>query len=224
LEEVKQVKEAKAEELLISNELYARLIALSKANAISINSILQYAWHKLLSVYGNSNTTITGTTVSGRNLPIDDIEYSVGLYINTLPLVIRHTNQPILEQLQQIQQSINEINERSNVNLSKLHSETSSGRRLFDSLFIYENYPIPQVEKEQGLRTKFIETVEKLDYPLGIIAYERDSQVIFKLKYDQTVFTANTIQVLLDKIRLILEQVVEINNNPNLSSISLLTK
>ena len=59
-------------------------------NSITISSLLQYAWHKALSIYSNSEHTTVGMTVSGRNIPIDGIENAVGLLINTLPLCVEH--------------------------------------------------------------------------------------------------------------------------------------
>src|SRR5690606_6506109 len=106
--------------------------------------------YKVLSVYGNSNQTIVGTVVSGRNIPIDDIESAVGLYINTLPLIVDHSHKnasSIIELIKDIHREINEISSRSNVNLAKLQG---GGHRLFDTLFVYENYPNPTNESRQN--------------------------------------------------------------------------
>ena len=76
----------------IKGELYDKLIILSKKEGLTLNSIVQYAWHKVLCIYGgnnlDNNTTIVGNMISGRNLPIKDIDFSVGMYINTLPLIV----------------------------------------------------------------------------------------------------------------------------------------
>ena len=178
-----------------------------------MNAILQYVWHKTLSIYGNSKQTVVGTTVSGRNLPVDDIENSVGLYINTLPLIVNHENKEvttIVDVIRSIQNDINEINNRSNIDLARLQSE---GRRLFDSLFIYENYPnINNKEQENILQINFKEVVEKLDYPLAVVAYEVENSLILKLKYPGELFSRDIIDRLLKVIKTLLEQVVIISN------------
>lgn len=220
LNEVRQLVKHEANEIVIRDNLYQELVMLSQNNAISINSILQYVWHKLLSVYGNTNTTITGTTISGRNLPIDNIEDSVGLYINTLPLIIKHSNKTILEQIKNIQDKLHELNERSNVNLAKLQMD---GKRLFNNLFIYENYPAPKNDEITQLNISFKYGIERLDYPLCVIAYETEQKIIFKLKYDAAIFSAEAIKELLSKVELILSQVVEINQVHDLGNLTLLT-
>ena len=87
LNPIKQVNE---QQLIINNGLYLSLKNFSKDYHVTLNSILQYTWHKVLNIYSSSLYTIVGTTVSGRNLSIDNIENSVGLYINTLPLIVKH--------------------------------------------------------------------------------------------------------------------------------------
>ena len=140
-----------------------------------MNAILQYTWHKLLSIYGNSEQTVVGTTVSGRSIPIDDVEVSVGLYINTLPLIVNHKkyreeNKSIIESIREVQNNINDINARSGANLARLQV---GGKRLFDSLFVYENYPnLITKDMIETVKINFKDGVEKLDYPLSILAYD----------------------------------------------------
>ena len=92
LSEYRHIKQHKIKTLYIKDKLYDDLKTLNKQEGVTLNAILQFVWHKVLDVYGTSNsgssTTIVGTTISGRDLPINNIESSVGLYINTLPLII----------------------------------------------------------------------------------------------------------------------------------------
>ena len=54
------------------------------------------------------------------------------------------------------------MNIRSNTNLAKLQKD---GNRLFDSLFVYENYPTPvNNNNDNTLNIAFKESIEKLDY------------------------------------------------------------
>ena len=146
ISEYKHIKQPEEEALVIQGNLYRDLKEISQKEGVTINAILQYVWHKVLSIYGNSDQTVVGTTVSGRNLPIDGIENSVGLYINTLPLVVDHRNQAsrsIIESIREVQVGINELNSRSDISLAGLQKR---GERLFDSLFIYPTLP----ENEAG--------------------------------------------------------------------------
>ena len=144
LSDYRHIKQHKTKTLYIKDKLYDDLKTLSKQEGITLNAILQFVWHKVLAIYGTNNSgssTIVGTTISGRDLPINNIESSVGLYINTLPLIMEHNNNDtILNAARKLQDNITEMNSRSNSNLAKLQKE---GKRLFDTLFVYENYPSP---------------------------------------------------------------------------------
>ena len=197
--------EVRSETLEIREDFYDRLKELSRREGITLNSLLQFAWHKALSVYGQSCQTTVGVTVSGRNLPIESIEESVGLHINTLPLIVEHRpDQSIKGCLEEIQESLNNMNMKSMMSLAKLQT---GGERLFDSLFVYENYPVEK--SDNPLKVRFRYAVEKLDYPLAVIAYETPQSLVFKLNYAGEIITVETIKQLLLFIEFILRQVVE---------------
>ncbi|MCB1712028.1 MAG: amino acid adenylation domain-containing protein, partial [Candidatus Riesia sp.] len=231
LNNYKQVEDHKAATLSIKDSLYDKLKTLSKEEGITLNAILQYVWHKVLKVYGSSNsnssnnqtiTTVVGTTVSGRNIPVSNIEHSVGLYINTLPLIVEHntsedTTTTIVDAIKKLQSDVTEINTRSNTSLAKLQKD---GTRLFDTLFVFENYPVPTENKEtneegtkQSLSIYFKQAIERLDYPLSVIAYEGNNSLTFSINYAGELFTEETIKQLLSTAKTILTQIGEVENS-----------
>ncbi|MBL8677186.1 MAG: hypothetical protein JNJ47_07205, partial [Alphaproteobacteria bacterium] len=226
----KRVEEPCSETLVIKDDLYQKLKRLSKNDGITLNVLLQYAWHKALKVYGSNNidsssspATVVGTVVSGRNLPIDDIDTSVGLYINTLPLVVEHGKGTyLLDDIRKLQNDLTEINTRSNVNLPNLHK---NGTRLFDTVFIFENYPIPTRREnaessarninntciEEEVNIEFKKAIEKLDYPIAVFAYEttQPQGLTFSIKYAGEMFHNEVIEQLLHFTKALLSQVAE---------------
>ncbi|MDP3560888.1 MAG: amino acid adenylation domain-containing protein [Legionellaceae bacterium] len=188
-------------------------VAISKdflqEHGLTLHMLAQFAWHKLIHVYTRDERTVVGTTVSGRALPILNIEHSVGLYINTLPLVIDWTGkQTILEQLKQIAADVLAINEYSFVELATLQK---GGGRLFHSLFVFENYPVDAVVEDANstasLQVSVRGSIEKLDYPLAVIAYESNQGLIIKLNYDGTYLEDTKAAQLLAQFKLIFEQI-----------------
>ncbi|WP_186644141.1 non-ribosomal peptide synthetase [Fluviispira vulneris] len=205
----------------IEGEMYLSLKQICQNHSVNLNALLQFAWHKVLSIYSNSSQTTVGTTVSGRNLPVDGIENSVGLFINTLPLIVQHdtnNNKKVIDCIKEIQEQINEINTRSNINLTDIQK---NGKRLFESIFVFENYPnmIPkEFENRIRIQVRMQDIFEKLDYPLSVIAYERGLSLCFKVKYAGELFSASIIENLLSVVKEIL---VQISNTPNIEIKSL---
>ncbi len=199
LDEYRSIQEHNEVTQIITGADYTRLKQMSQKYAITINAILQYCWHKVLSIYTNSSTTVVGTTVAGRNLPIEGIEEAVGMFINSLPLIITHNaDDSILSGLQQVQDSINDINSHSNISLATLRV---NARRLFESVFVFENYPIPSAASEGLIRLKYLSGVEMIDYPLAVVAFEQGGQINFTLKYAGELFSLETINNFLAAIQ-----------------------
>jgi hypothetical protein len=211
LSSYKQVEESKASILTIEGDLYKSLKALSQREGITISVMVQFLWHKLLQVYSGSKQTIVGTTVSGRDLPVAGIEQSVGLYINTLPLIIDWENDnTILSQLHLLQDQLRGLSTHSFANLAKLQRD---GERLFHSLFVYENYPLPKDagthEKGGAARVSLRKAIEKVDYPLSILAFEQGDTLTIKLQYDGLYLTDQKASSHIETLKYILEQVVK---------------
>jgi amino acid adenylation domain-containing protein/non-ribosomal peptide synthase protein (TIGR01720 family) len=176
----REVSSPQSEVLQVSGDRYRLLKELSHREGVTINVIVQFLWHKLLQVYSNSSRTVVGTTVSGRDLPIPGIEDSVGLYINTLPLVIDWSEErTILSQLHHIQDRVSAMSTHSFASLSRLQKD---GDRLFHSLFVFENYPVPK--GESVIRVSLRQAVEKVDYPLGMLVFEHEGSLVLRLQYD----------------------------------------
>jgi N-(5-amino-5-carboxypentanoyl)-L-cysteinyl-D-valine synthase len=183
-------------------------------NEITLHSVLQFVCHKVLNTFGNGRQSVVGTVVSGRELPVSDIEAAVGLYINTLPLIVDHRAQReliVLEAIQKIQQSVISMNMRSTVDLAQL-SPGKMTHDLFDCLLVLENYPEldkrkrQHLEKELSMSTEM--TTEKLTYPLAFVCKENpDGDVHVTLRYASELFTEGTIHEILDAFRSVFEQV-----------------
>ncbi|TZF95867.1 amino acid adenylation domain-containing protein, partial [Chryseobacterium panacisoli] len=208
----RQIRDQQKVTLLIKDERYHHLKHFTKAHGLTVNAVLQYLWHSQLKLYSGLQTTVVGTTVSGRSLPVDGIETSAGLYINTLPLIVNHTEGRIIDRIMEIQNRISDLNTHSDINLAELHHD---GRRIFSSLFVYENYPVPKGEGSNELGFVFRDSVEKLDYPLSIMASEQGESVLLKLNYEGVLFENKTMRQLMEGMEIILNQILD---NPEMNS------
>lgn len=114
---------------------------------ITLASFLYSVWGLLLQWYGNSGDVVFGTTISGRDLAIQGIENSVGLFINTLPARIKaNRDKKAVDFLHEIHDSLQERREFETSSLPdiKKYCGMHSLDNLFDTLLIIENYPLDQ--------------------------------------------------------------------------------
>ena len=210
LNAIRSITDPQEQTIAISGPDYEKLKAVAKDCGVTVNVLLQYAWHKLLHVYTRDEVTTVGTTVSGRGIPVDGIEASVGMYINTLPLTVRWHDKTLSLQakLAEIQNQINGLNTNCHVRLAGLQT---GGKRLFHNLFAYENYPAPDETAAEAARPDRLKLnirygVEKVDYPLGVMAIEQDNALHIAIKYGGQLSSSETIGRLLEKIKFILLQ------------------
>ncbi|MEO2721449.1 amino acid adenylation domain-containing protein, partial [Enterococcus faecium] len=207
IEMFNRIKKPKDKVFKLSKNEQENLHVFLKKHEITTNIMMQYVWHKVLSIYGGVKETTVGVVNAGRNLPIASVENSVGLYIQTLPIQFKHSEEKIISQLHQLQDINNEGMTNGHVNLSELQK---NGDRLFDTLFIYENYPVPKDSgKANHLRITKTSGVEKLDYPLTIVAYETENELNFRIKYAAELFTDSTIDMLFHLMHYLIEQIID---------------
>ncbi len=196
--------------LQITGDVYAALKALVSQEGITWHVLSQFAWHKLIQIYTHDEQTIVGTTVSGRTIPVSGIENSVGMYINSLPLIVCwDINNTVLAHLHQIEEHVTAMSEFSFVNLVDLQRES---QRLFHSTFVFENYPEYQFDVNRQdvnndlLLPRFRGGIEKIDYPLGLFVHQANDVLSIMLRYDGAYLSAPKAERLLMQWQLILEQ------------------
>lgn len=176
------------------------LLALTQQQGITLSTLLQFAWHKLIASYTFATQTIAGTTVSGRALPVEGIEESVGLYINTLPLLVNWDNSnTVLQQLHDISKAINSMNHFCFADLAGLQRGRGS---LFQSILVFENYP--SADEQHDVQYQYRNAFEKVNYPLVLVAYQQGDSLHFGLKYDASHLSERRAKDLVSQFKLLL--------------------
>ncbi|WP_275359790.1 non-ribosomal peptide synthetase [Xenorhabdus bovienii] len=216
LAQIKTVENPAEQELTVEGNAYDQLKTMCREHGITLNVVLQFAWHKLLHSYCGDEQTLVGTVVSGRDVPVDGIESSVGLYINTLPLTVQwEPAGSVLAVLHAIQNDIAALNSHSAVSLASLQPD---GARLFHSLLVFENYPAPVMSEDgTGIENKlaFRQAIEKVDYPVLLMAYEQGDSLTVKLSYGEDWLAGEQARRLLCQLERILHTVARDPHQPH---------
>jgi N-(5-amino-5-carboxypentanoyl)-L-cysteinyl-D-valine synthase len=224
-----QVMEHRTKRLSIDARRIAAIKAECARYQLTLHSVLQFVWHTMLYSIGGSPVTVVGTVVSGRNLPIDGVEESVGLFINTLPLIVDHgaqASKTVAAAIAEIQDAVNRMNSRSIVELGRLQSGEAK-RRLFDTLLVLENYPRllsdeESRQHEELFRFERLYDSDKVDYPVAVVAREEDGELTINLWYAGELFDHAAIETISDTVQTLFTQVAENFSQPvrNLEYIS----
>jgi non-ribosomal peptide synthetase component F len=199
------------DEINLSSGTTDRLWAISKKYRVTLSTIIQAAWAVLLSRYSREQDVLFGVTVSGRPPAINGVESMVGLFINTLPLRAQvRRGERVSTWLQDLQSQAVETRQYEYSSLVNIQqwSEIPSGTPLFDSILVFENYPVDKSLREQNLSIQFEDIIssEKTNYPLTLVTAPSDNLLI-KVSYDQNAFDHTLIRSLLGHIKTILQSI-----------------
>ncbi|BAY66479.1 amino acid adenylation domain-containing protein [Calothrix brevissima NIES-22] len=199
----------------------------AKQNKLTLNNLIQGAWALLLSRYSGETDIVFGATVSGRPPELLGVESMVGLFINTLPVRITIPEDiEVLSWLKELQAQQVESEQYSYSPLVEIQSwsEIPKGMSLFESIVVFENYPVEASIQEQdnNLNISHIRCIEQTNYPLTLLAVP-GSELSINITYDSSRFEAATINRMLGHLQTLLIGMI---NQPHqrLWKLPLLTK
>ncbi|HEX8821363.1 MAG TPA: amino acid adenylation domain-containing protein, partial [Archangium sp.] len=188
------------------------LNAFVRQHGLTLNTVLQGAWALLLGHHAGTRDVVFGTTVSGRPPELPGVEGMVGLFINTLPVRVRLSpDEPLVPWLQRLQAWLLEMRQHEHSPLVKVQrwSEVPAGTPLFDSLLIFENYPVDTAltAKLPSLEVRDARVLEVDHHPLTLIAAP-GRELPLHLAYDGARFDAAHVDRMLGQLRHLLESMV----------------
>ncbi|NPC79102.1 amino acid adenylation domain-containing protein, partial [Pyxidicoccus fallax] len=190
-------------------ETTSALQAFARKNSITLNTLAQGAWALLLSRYAGLEDVVFGATVSGRPVDLPDAESMVGLFINSLPVrVTLSGGEPVVPWLQRLQARQLEMRryEHSPQVQVKSWSDVPRGLPLFDSMLVFENYPLDTTlgQRIPGMEVRDVLGHEQGNYPLTAYVVPGE-KLRLSLAYAPVLFAPETVVRLLSQWRALME-------------------
>ncbi|WP_081612036.1 non-ribosomal peptide synthetase [Janthinobacterium sp. CG3] len=187
------------------------LSALVQGHGITMNTFTQGVWAILLSRYSQQDDVVFGSTVSGRPAEIHGIESMIGLFINSLPVrtrVPREAN--FIDWLKQLQVQNVEMRQFEFAPLTRIQSwsEIPSGLALFDSLFVFENFPVDESLARAGhkLAISQVRVSEQTNFPLTLTVVG-GARLSVSFSYDRGRFDDAAIERLVENFKTLVESI-----------------
>jgi amino acid adenylation domain-containing protein len=168
-------------------EATAALVAHARRQHVTLNTLVQGAWALLLARHSRREEVLFGVTISGRPPDLPGVETMLGLFINTLPLRVDVRDAPLSEWLARLQQQLVELQQFEASPLYEVQraAALAPGAPLFESLVVFENYPVEVREpvSAAGLSIEDAVDVSHANYPLALVA-QPGRQLALQLRYD----------------------------------------
>ncbi|MGP1384410.1 MAG: non-ribosomal peptide synthetase [Thainema sp.] len=207
----------------------ANLKSFARQHQLTLNTLVQGAWGILLSRYSGESDVVFGVTSAGRPPDLANSESMVGVFINTLPTRVQvESNQSLIPWLQALQNQQATLRQYEYSPLMQVQqwSEIPQGTPLFESIVVFENYPIdPTLRPDAQSSTRAltdqdnaawisdVQSTERTNYPLTLIAMLDPDAVpgglLLQVLYDQQRFAADVMERLLNHLHQLLIGMME---------------
>ncbi|MDH3026640.1 amino acid adenylation domain-containing protein [Gordonia alkanivorans] len=165
------------------------------------STALHAAWSILLSRLTGERRVVFGETVSGRPADLDGADAMIGLFINTVPVVADvDPDRTVAELVTTLHESRTGLVDHQFLGLGEITRATGHPA-LFDTLVVYESYPVDTGTVLEGSRTSGLEirdvtTSDATHYPLALIAAPDADELSLTVKADLTAVDAEIVEVI----------------------------
>jgi amino acid adenylation domain-containing protein/non-ribosomal peptide synthase protein (TIGR01720 family) len=214
--EAHRARSERSVRLVLSDADTARLRDVAGSHALTVNTVVQGAWALLLSRYSGERDVLFGTTVSGRPAELPGVESMLGMFINTVPTRARTVaEQPAADWLRALQDEQSESRAFDFVALTQIQSFSGvpAGRSLFDSMVVFENYPIGEQGVPGTPGVVDVGATNETNFPLCLRVSLAD-ELALHIGYDPALFDEASIEAMAQRLRTVVESFVDAPERP----------
>jgi amino acid adenylation domain-containing protein len=171
----------------------ARLLALSSDRGITLNTLVQGAWARVVQVWTGQSDVVSGMIVSGRPAELAGAARIVGLFVNTVPcrLTVPAAG-TVARWLGQVQERLVLMQEHGHLALAELQRMMGldPDMRPFDALVAVQNYPA-ETGEDADIEVAARPVPARTDYPLTVLV-EPGSRLCIRVIADHRALAAAT--------------------------------
>ena len=193
---------------------------------VTPNTLVQATWLLLLQRYTGQASVCFGATVAGRPASLAGADEMLGLFINTLPVVqAPQPQQVVSDWLYQLQHFNLELRDHEHAALADVQRWAGRpGQALFDSIVVFENYPVDDRLREGGggtLRFGEVRNRDVTNYAMDL-AVQLGETFSVEFLYLRNRFTEAAVECLRGSFETLLTAMLD-NPQATLGSLGMLT-
>ncbi|NRS16242.1 amino acid adenylation domain-containing protein [Brevibacillus sp. HB1.4B] len=202
------------ERFIVSPEVSSALLSLSKKYHLTPYTLVQGAWALLLHHYSGKEDVVFGTIFSGRSIAMMEVEHSVGLFFNILPIRVSiEQNMRFLSWLQNMQSKVVETSQYEYTPLKKIYEwcDIPRDRLLFDSYLVSEQLPdFSSVFRgfNDVLGATIYDSIAQTEHPLRVEILFYEQVLVLHINYYRRFFNDKEISGMLQHLNTLLEGLV----------------
>lgn len=163
----------------------AELQAICTERGVTLSNVLQLAWALVLQAYTGLDDVLFGYLVSGRDIPVCDIDQAVGVYINMLVCRVRLSPSTSLgDVLKTVQEDFAAAMNHKHVSLAELqHAIGTANEPLFNTAYSFQRRSVSKSMATESVSFNVSDARDPSEYDLVINVEVWDSSVELQLCY-----------------------------------------
>ena len=188
----------------IDAELTKSFTDLCRSEETTVNIGVQLAWGMVLSTYSRSEDIVFAKVVSGRDNTSEDVNRTIGLFINTIPVRMTITEKSTArEMLRVLQDQSVKSSEYDYCSLEEIQAQSELGNRLFQTVLSFQNYAsgskeeVEAPKKKRSFKVKSAVIREETFDDLTPVAFMNGDRLHLNLRFDKSKYRESEINCIL---------------------------
>lgn len=213
-------KQRSTYDFYVNDVVTSKIIKFINSEKVTFSNFMHAIWGVILQKYNGTNDVVFGSVITNRPSDIEDINETVGIFINTVPCRVQcSADCSFKDILFRLRDEIGNNMEHAHVGLWDIQKESELGNMLIDNILVLENFTNDNNATTMSPNILELESTEVTNYDLDINIYI-DEQIKFRINYNPMVYGVNTFCRLENHMKNIIKQVVE-NSSIKVSDIEL---
>ncbi|WP_063920628.1 non-ribosomal peptide synthetase [Nocardia mikamii] len=162
-----------------------RLLTWARANGLTLNTVLQMAWARILSGLTGRDDVVFGQTTSGRDASLPNAERLVGALVTTIPVRVRMDERAPAQVGAELQRAVAQLRAHEYLGIAEITRHAGAGQ-LFDSLLVFENSPVGAVAPRMPMGGGATMTARRVDspshYPIAVVPVLEHGELICRVE------------------------------------------
>ncbi|MEU2103205.1 AMP-binding protein [Nocardia sp. NPDC019255] len=157
----------------------------ARRNGLTLNTVLQMAWARVLSGLTGRDDVVFGQTTSGRDASLPNADRLVGALVTTIPVRVRADERAPAAIGAQLQREVALLRAHEYLGVAEITRQAGIGQ-LFDTLLVFENTPLGAVTERMPMAGGATMLPRRVDspshYPIAVVPVVEQDELIVRVE------------------------------------------
>ncbi|AFT98827.1 AMP-binding protein [Nocardia brasiliensis] len=157
----------------------------ARSQGITMNTVCQMAWARVLSGLTGRDDVVFGQTTSGRDASLPHADRLVGALVTTIPVRVRMDERSPARIGAELQRTVAQLRAHEYLGIAEITKHADAGQ-LFDTLLVFENTPLGEITTSMQLTGGATMRPRRIDspshYPIAVVPVLEDQRLITRVE------------------------------------------